>query len=73
MRHYKKEADSIIDAIEETERQSGQLQPESTITDYEQQEEERLLRRAKTLQNQAEFDRFMRELETAEERNNDPR
>ena len=71
--HYKKEADSIIDALDETERQSGQLQPESATTDYEQQEEERLLQRDDTLENQAEFDRFMRELETAEERNNDPR
>ena len=71
--HYKKEADSIIDALDETERQSGQLQPESATTDYEQQEEERLLQRDDTLENQAEFDRFIRELETAEERNNDPR
>ena len=59
--------------MEETERQSGQLQSESTITDYERREEERLSRRFETLENQAEFDRFMRELETAEERNNDPR
>ena len=73
VRHYKKEADSIIDALEEAERQSGQLQPESATTDYEQQEEERLLQRDETLENWAEFDEFMRELETAEERNNDPR
>lgn len=73
VRHYKKEADSIIDALDEAERQSGQLQPESATTDYEQQEEERLRRRDETLENQAEFDRFMRELETAEVRNNDPR
>ena len=72
-RHYDEEANSILDAIEETERQSGQLQPESTITDYERREEERLSRRFETLENQAEFDRFMRELETAEERNNDSR
>jgi hypothetical protein len=72
-RHYAEEANSIMDAIEETERQSGQLQPESTITDYERQEEERRSRRFETLENQAEFDRFMRELETAEEQNNDPR
>ena len=73
VRHYKKEADSIIDALDEAERQSGQLQPESVTTDYEQREEERLLRRAKILQDQAGFEEFMRELETAEERNNDPR
>mgnify|MGYP001818747915 FL=1 len=73
VRHYKKEADSIIDALDEAERQSGQFQPESATTDYEQQEEERLLKRDETLENQAEFDEFMRELETAEERNNDPR
>ncbi len=72
-RHYEEEANSIIDAIEETERQSGQLQSESPITDYERREEERLSRRFETLENQVEFDRFMRELETAEERNNDPR
>jgi hypothetical protein len=72
-RHYAEEANSIIDAIEEAERQSGQLQPESTITDYERREEEGLSRPYETLENQAEFDRFMRELESAEERYNDPR
>lgn len=73
VRHYKEEADSIIDALEEAERRSGQLQPESATTDYEQQEEERLLQRDETLENGAEFDTFMQELETVEEKNNDPR
>jgi hypothetical protein len=70
--HYKKEADAIIDAIDESEWQSGQLQPESATTDYEQQEEERLLQRDKTLEHQAEFDAFMRNLEKAEQQSDDP-
>lgn len=65
-RHYAEEANSIVDAIEETRRQSGQLRSESTITEYERREEERRARRFERLENQAEFDRFMRELETAE-------
>jgi len=73
VRHYKKEADSIIDALDEAEQQSGQLQPESATTDYEQREEERLRRRDETLENWAEFDEFMQSLEIAEEKNNDPR
>lgn len=73
VRHYKKEADSIIDALDEAERQSGQPQPESATTDYEQQEEERLRRRDETLEDWSEFDEFMQSLEIAEEKNNDPR
>ena len=71
--HYKEEADSIVGALEEAERQSGQLQPESATTDYEKQEAERLQRREAILENQAEFDEFLRALEIAEEQNNDPR
>ena len=72
-RHYAEEAESIMDAIDQAERQSGQRQPESIITDYERRQEERLSRRFETLEDQAEFDRFIRELETAVERNKDPR
>lgn len=63
-RHYEEEANSILDALD---------QAESTITDYERRDEEGPSRRDETFKNKAEFDRFMRELETAEERNNDPR
>jgi len=72
-RHYEEEVNSIIDALDEAERQSGQLQPESATADYEQQEEERLLQRDETPENQADFDDFMRALEIAEEQSNDPR
>ncbi len=70
-RHYEKIAKSIVDKIEQPEQQSGQLQTEAAIADHERQIEERLSRRVETFENQAEFDRFMRELETAEEQNND--
>ncbi len=73
VRHYEEEANSIIDALDEAERRSGQLQPDRALTDYEQQEEERLRRRDETLENWAEFDEFMQSLEIAEEKNNDPR
>lgn len=73
VRHYEKEANSMLDALDEAERRSGQLQPYRALTDYEQQEEERLRRREETLESWAEFDEVMRELETAEEQNNDPR
>ena len=72
-REYKKEVDSILDALDEAEQRSGQLQPESATTDYEQQEEDRLQQRDETLEHWAEFDEFMRSLETAEAQNNDPR
>ena len=73
VRHYEEEANSIIDTLDEAERRSGQLQPGRALTDYEQQEEERLRRRDETLENWAEFDEFMQSLEIAEEKNNDPR
>ena len=73
MRHYEEEANRMLDGLEEAERRSGQLQPESAVTDYERLEAERLRRRDETLENWAEFDAFMQELETAEEKNSDPR
>lgn len=63
----------VIRALEAAEQRSEQLQPESAVPDHEQQEAERLQRREETLADWAEFDEFMRELETAEEQNSDPR
>ena len=73
VRHYEEEANWMLDGLEEAEQRSGQLRPEPALTDYEQQEQERLQRRDETLENWAEFDAFMQQLETAEEKNNDPR
>jgi len=73
VRHYEEEANWMLDALDEAEQRSGQLQPESATTDYEQQEEQRLQQRDETLEHWAEFDEFMQSLEIAEEKNNDPR
>ncbi|RZV38219.1 MAG: hypothetical protein EX272_03335 [Chromatiales bacterium] len=72
-REYEGQVNAIIDSLAEAERRSGQLQPEPALTDYEQQELERLQRRDEILEDWAEFDEFMQALETAEEQNNDPR
>lgn len=72
-RHYQEEVNSIIDALDEAEQLSGELQPESATTDYEQQEEDHLLQHDETVENREVFDAFMQDLETAEEKNNDPR
>lgn len=72
-RHYAEEATAMMDAIEQAELRSGQSLPESASTDYDQQDLEREQQREEVLRNQAEFDEFMQELETAEEKNNDPR
>jgi len=73
VRHYEEEANWMLDALEEAERRSGRLQPETATTDFEQQELERLQQREETLEHWAEFDEFMQSLETAEAQNNDPR
>ena len=70
---YEAGVNEVIQALDAAERRSGQLQPESAVTDYEQQELERLQRREETLADWAEFDEFMQALEIAEEQNNDPR
>jgi hypothetical protein len=71
-RHYEKEVNSIIDALDEAEQRPGELEPESATTDYEQQEEERLLKREETLEDTARFDAFMQDLEDAEQESGDP-
>ena len=70
---YEAGVNEVIRALEAAERRSGQLQPESALTDYEQQEAERLQRREEALEDWSEFDEFMQALETAEEQNSDPR
>ena len=70
---YEAGVNEVIRALDAAEQRSGQLQPESAVTDYEQQEAERLQRRDEALADWAEFDEFMRALETAEEQNSDPR
>ena len=65
-RHYAEEATAMMDAIEQAELRSGQSLPESASTDYDQQDLEREQQREEVLRNQAEFDEFMQELETAE-------
>ena len=70
---YEAEVNEIMRALEAAEQRSGQLQPESAVTDFERQEAERLQRRKEALADWAEFDEFMRALETAEEQNSDPR
>ena len=67
---YEAGVNEVIRALEAAEQRSGQLQPEFAVPDYEQQEAER---REKALADWAEFDEFMRALETAEEQNSDPR
>ena len=69
---YEAGVNEVIRALEAAEQRSGQLQPESAVTDYEQQEAERLQRRDEALENQAEFDEFMRALEEAEQQPDDP-
>ncbi len=72
-RHYEEEAAAIMDSIEQAELRTGELQPEPAVTDFELEAMERLQHREKVLEHQTEFDEFMQELETAEEKNNDPR
>ena len=67
---YEAGVNEVIRALEAAEQRSGQLQPEFAVPDHEQQEAER---REKALADRAEFDEFMRALETAEEQNSDPR
>jgi hypothetical protein len=72
-RHYDEEAAWMLDSIDEAEQRPDLVQSKSATTDYEQQEEERRVQREKALENQPEFDEFMRELDAAEEKNDDPR
>ncbi len=71
-RHYAEEARSMFDAFDQAERLPGQGQLVSTPAAYKRRQEEQLSRRSETLENQAEFDSFMHELQAAAELNNNP-